>query len=77
MIVSFSSSSPSNLAKGINGSALMKLTDEDIVQLLSEVDENGILQRPTIGAQSRFRAKVMNSTRIDVQQTKERAASVT
>jgi hypothetical protein len=75
MIANFSFSFSSTSAKKIDGCALLKLTDEDITQLLSEVDENGVLQRPTIGAQSRFRAKVMNSARIAAQERKERRAT--
>ena len=33
----------------------MKLTDDDIGQLLLEVNEDGIIQEPTIGTKSRFR----------------------
>ncbi|CAF0840224.1 unnamed protein product [Adineta ricciae] len=42
----------------INGNALIALTDEQIVDALSEFADDGTTVKPTIGAQSRFREKL-------------------
>ncbi|CAF0947397.1 unnamed protein product [Adineta ricciae] len=42
----------------INGNALIALTDEQIVDVLSEFADDGTTVKPTIGAQSRFREKL-------------------
>lgn len=47
------------LEKNIDGKALIKLTDDDIVQLFLEINEDGMLIEPTIGTKSRFRTKLM------------------
>ncbi|CAF3683782.1 unnamed protein product [Rotaria sp. Silwood1] len=43
----------------IDGNALIKLKDDDIMQLLSEVNEDGMIQEPTIGIKSRFRTMLI------------------
>jgi hypothetical protein len=43
------------LEKNIDGNALLRLTDQDISQLFSEIHEDGTIQEPTIGVKSRFR----------------------
>ncbi|CAF3683750.1 unnamed protein product [Rotaria sordida] len=45
--------------RNIDGNALMKLTDDDIVQLLLEVNKDGTIQEPTIGMKSRFRTMLI------------------
>jgi len=43
------------LEKNIDGNALLRLTDQDISQLFSKINEDGTIQEPTIGVKSRFR----------------------
>jgi hypothetical protein len=42
----------------MNGLALMRINDDDISQLLCTLDEDGVIQRPTIGEKTRFRSKL-------------------
>jgi hypothetical protein len=53
--ISFHSPYFDQLEKNIDGHTLLRLTDEDISQLFSEVHEDGTIQEPTIGVKSRFR----------------------
>ncbi|CAF2676130.1 unnamed protein product [Rotaria sp. Silwood2] len=52
----------------IDGNALMKLTNDDFVQLLVEVNGDGMIQEPTIGMKSRFRTMLIEWKRENKQE---------
>lgn len=43
------------IEKGVDGNALLNLTDQDMAQLFSEVNEGDTIHEATIGVKSRFR----------------------
>jgi hypothetical protein len=59
------------LDKNIDGYALMKLTDDDLSQLLAGINEDGSVQELTIGLKSRFRIKLMEWKIQNEQETKD------
>ncbi|CAF3939108.1 unnamed protein product, partial [Adineta steineri] len=57
--------------KNIDGNALMKLTDDDISQLLLQINTDGSIQESTIGIKSRFRT-ILKEWKTENQQKKKK-----
>ena len=63
--------------QNIDGRRLIRLTDEGIRQLLTRSSDEGNEEQPTIGAQTRFRKKLIEFSQIytEEKKTKKKFAS--
>ena len=63
---------PFDLEQNIDGRRLIRLNDEGIVQLLTRSNDEGIEERPTIGAQTRFRKKLIEFREIYAEEKRKK-----
>lgn len=61
-----------NLEQNIDGHRLIQLTDEGILQLLTRSNDEGNEEQPTIGAQTRFRKKLIEFRQIYTEEKKQK-----